>query len=379
MSASDEASDHANILSEARRLRLGTWIEKILWQARKSLTGMGVADTKDLTEKQINALPNLTGQASYPGWIKPIVKLIEAVKDGRQLTHLATVLSKLQYNIPLPPEFKNLPQADFEMATATTETLKLRAEFNREWAAFKAAGFIEDAKGSPTKSLLGKPIDDHETPGKSDEVYEKGSAVEILLDPPSKGKEKASSDSAASSAEPRWVPSTIVDHDKDKAGETTYVCYMTVNYSGKSECRVQRFTKERVRLVVGAEPGHTFIVSPQKGKGQAQPGEVSEPYDDAIENGYDPENWEPGICIWQMNQCTEKAQRLNSSIYNIVAATIINKSHEAATAGPARPGSLIQKKQGGAGQAPLVSPQYFHTPTDRELRGRSPDCWACSA
>ena len=154
MSASEEANDHANILSEARRLRLGTWIEKILRQARKSLTGMGVADTKDLTEKQINALPNLTGQASYPGWIKPIVKLIESVKDGRQLTHLATVLSKLQFNIPLPPEFKNLPQADFEMATATTETLKLRAEFNREWAAFKAAGFIEDAKGSPVKKKL---------------------------------------------------------------------------------------------------------------------------------------------------------------------------------------------------------------------------------
>ena len=49
MSVSDEATDHANILSEARRLRLGTWIEKILRQARKSLTGMGVADTKDLT------------------------------------------------------------------------------------------------------------------------------------------------------------------------------------------------------------------------------------------------------------------------------------------------------------------------------------------
>ena len=90
------------------------------------------------------------------------MKLIEAVKHGRQLTHLATVLSKLQYNIPLPPEFKNLPQAYFEMATATTETLKLRAEFNREWAAFKAAGFIEDAKGSPAdgyqRGLPGKHI-----------------------------------------------------------------------------------------------------------------------------------------------------------------------------------------------------------------------------
>ena len=38
------------------------------------------------------------------------------------------------------PDQSSLPQADFEMATATTETLKLRAEFNREWAAFKAAG-----------------------------------------------------------------------------------------------------------------------------------------------------------------------------------------------------------------------------------------------
>ena len=67
MSASDEASDHASILSEARRLRLGAWIEKILRQARKSLTGMGVADTKDLTEKQINALPQPHGSGELPG------------------------------------------------------------------------------------------------------------------------------------------------------------------------------------------------------------------------------------------------------------------------------------------------------------------------
>ena len=80
MSASGEAMDHANILIEARHIRLGAWIEKILRQARKSLTGMGVADTKDLTETQINAPPNLTGAASYPPWIKQHVKHLRVLQ-----------------------------------------------------------------------------------------------------------------------------------------------------------------------------------------------------------------------------------------------------------------------------------------------------------
>ena len=79
-STSDSAEDHTNILREARRLRLGTWIERILRQARKTLTGQGVKAVKDIAEKTITQLPALTGASTYTAWEKGITKLVEGVQ-----------------------------------------------------------------------------------------------------------------------------------------------------------------------------------------------------------------------------------------------------------------------------------------------------------
>ena len=79
--------DHDDILIQARAIKPGTWIEKILAHARKALCGVGVADFKDLKEKVISDLPNLTGAATYPNWVMKVTKLINSVKDGKQLNH----------------------------------------------------------------------------------------------------------------------------------------------------------------------------------------------------------------------------------------------------------------------------------------------------
>ena len=125
--------DHLNILLKARSLKHGRWIEKILVQARKTLCGVGVNDLKDLTDKQLTALPNLTGRGNHATWENAILKLIASIKDGKQLVHLLKVLSYLEENIPLGPEFKELSCAVFKLSTATTEQIKMRAEFQRDW------------------------------------------------------------------------------------------------------------------------------------------------------------------------------------------------------------------------------------------------------
>ena len=88
--------DHLNILLKARSLKHGRWIEKILVQARKTLCGVGVNDLKDLTDKQLTALPNLTGPGNHATWENAILKLIASIKDGRQLVYLLKVLSYLE-------------------------------------------------------------------------------------------------------------------------------------------------------------------------------------------------------------------------------------------------------------------------------------------
>ena len=50
--------DHQSILLKARTIKHGLWIERILRQTRKSMTGIGVKDYKDLSDKQKN-LPNV--------------------------------------------------------------------------------------------------------------------------------------------------------------------------------------------------------------------------------------------------------------------------------------------------------------------------------
>ena len=92
-SMAEATEDHSNILQQARGLRLGTWIERIQRQARKSLTGQGVKAVKDIHEKTISSLPALTGPTTYSNWEKQISKLVDSVQDGKQLTSLAYALA----------------------------------------------------------------------------------------------------------------------------------------------------------------------------------------------------------------------------------------------------------------------------------------------
>ena len=60
-------TDRQSILERARERKHGKWIERILIQCRKTLTGVCFKEFKDIPE-QIWNLPKLTGQASYPAW-----------------------------------------------------------------------------------------------------------------------------------------------------------------------------------------------------------------------------------------------------------------------------------------------------------------------
>ena len=179
--------DHQSILLKARTIKHGKWIERILRQTRKSMTGIGVKDYKDLSDKQKN-LPNLTGPTVHGAWEKDVFRLAGEIMDGKQLAHLVHVLSNVEENIPLPPEFKTLSDAEFNLATASSEQLKLRAEFETEWQAFKDSGFSEKAiEGTFKQKLEAVPM----TPGSEDEEVRripKGSEVEVeLLPPPLEG------------------------------------------------------------------------------------------------------------------------------------------------------------------------------------------------
>ena len=111
--------DRQSIMERARERRHGKWIERILVQCRRMLTGVGFKEFKDISE-QIRNLPKLTGQASYPAWRLAVDKLIAANKDGRQLVHLEKVLAFIELCVPLGPLFDRLPRAEFDEATATT-------------------------------------------------------------------------------------------------------------------------------------------------------------------------------------------------------------------------------------------------------------------
>ena len=64
-------------MESARQRKHGKWIERILIQCRKMLTGVGFKEFKDISE-QVRNLPKLTGQASYPAWRLAVDKLIAA-------------------------------------------------------------------------------------------------------------------------------------------------------------------------------------------------------------------------------------------------------------------------------------------------------------
>ena len=80
--------DHQSILPKARTIKHGKWIERILRQTRKSMTGIGVKDYKDLSDKQ-KVLPNLTGPTVHGTWEENVFRLASDIMDGKQLAHLA--------------------------------------------------------------------------------------------------------------------------------------------------------------------------------------------------------------------------------------------------------------------------------------------------
>ena len=212
MSNSESELTHASILQEARAARDGLWIEKILAQVRESMCGTGFADQKDIPEK-LKTLPNLTGPASYPAWEAAVNKLTEANLDGKQLIHLETVLCYLEENIPLPPIFNRLPQAEFRASTATEEKIQLRAAFEAECRA-------RIAKEPETKRLDFEDIaedDDADDEVPEDYIFPVGTEVQVHLYPDDKKK-----GSGKSKKQPRWVQATVMDHDRDKAGATTW-------------------------------------------------------------------------------------------------------------------------------------------------------------
>ena len=53
--------DRQSIIEKARLRKHGKWIERILIQCRKMLTGVGFKEFKDISE-QVRNLPKLTGQ-----------------------------------------------------------------------------------------------------------------------------------------------------------------------------------------------------------------------------------------------------------------------------------------------------------------------------
>ena len=85
----DPDDDDFNILLKARELRHGQWIERILVLSRRSMTGTGVDNYKDLSEKQLASLPNLTGPGSHPTWEAAILKITGSIRDGRQLCRVS--------------------------------------------------------------------------------------------------------------------------------------------------------------------------------------------------------------------------------------------------------------------------------------------------
>ena len=119
-------TDRQGILERARERKHGKWIERILIQCRKTLTGVGFKEFKDISE-QIRNLPKLTGQASYPAWRLAVDKLTAANKDGRQLVHLEKVLAFIELCVPLGPLFDRLPRAEFDEATATPKQINCAA------------------------------------------------------------------------------------------------------------------------------------------------------------------------------------------------------------------------------------------------------------
>ena len=235
-----------NILNLARELGDGKWIEKICKQIRGQLAGNGLAELKEVPEK-IKNLPQLTGAASHPAWHAAVLKLIEVQRDGKQLSTLIKVLEYLEQNVPLDATFEHLPQADFSSATASSDAIKLRLEFEQDMS----------------RMLEAKKLDFNAVAGEDSPAIPEGtvhaidSQVEVQLFPkkPSpksdvdsvedkeKGKGSASKDKRS-----KWVEAKVIEHDRDATtGEIIYFCWLPLDYDGQKANRSQRFKAEHVR------------------------------------------------------------------------------------------------------------------------------------
>ena len=120
-----------------------------------------------------------------------------------------------------------------------------------------------------------------------------------------------------------------MDHDTDKAGQVVYICYVPKDYYDKDARRTQSFTPDKVRVLYAPSkmllsetpqpPKTTMPESPAK-----RIADFIANAEDAIANGYRTE-WEPGVYIWQLRQCSDRAQSLNSSLYGPVVTTITDQ------------------------------------------------------
>ena len=300
----DELDDQ-HILMQARELKNGVWIERILVQMRRSLCGMGVETFKDVPDKVIQALPNLTGPASHPTWEQQVFKIACLVKDGAQLPHCTHAMSFIEDNIPLPPEFKTLGKQKFQLSTATTEQLELRASFTHMWRAFQESGQV-DMRQLDTEALTPDKTEDSEET--SEEPYGKNTEVEADLAMGKGGTTK-------------WVEGQIVDHFTDTSGHLGYIVYLPRDDKGKLLHSSRKFTPEYVRRIY--EPPQTGKSikfadgSPVKGTAVGFLASAK----NAIEHGYDV-TWPIGIVIWNLHQCTKAAQDLATAMYSTVLQTI---------------------------------------------------------
>ena len=189
--AAVESVDNLHVLIKAQSLKRDQWIERILEQSRKGMVGIDANEYKDLSEKQHNALPNLTGSASHRSWEAAVFKLTGSLKDGKQLVHLTHVLSYLQDKIPLPAEFKTLPGVEFNMSTATWAQLEMRAEFKKDWENFVWSDFKDQIEGPKLGKLESEALTPSQQQAEDGQIPQ-GSPVEVLLHPP-KGDAESSS------------------------------------------------------------------------------------------------------------------------------------------------------------------------------------------
>ena len=243
------------------------------------------------------------------------------------------MLEYLEQNVPLDATFEHLPQADFSSATASSDAIKLRLEFEQDMSRMLEAKKLDfnAVAGEDSPAIL------------EGTVHAIDSQVEVQLfpkKPPPKSdvdsvedKEKGKG-SASKDKRSKWVEAKVIEHDRDATtGEIVYFCWLPFDYDGQKANRSQRFKAEHVRYSALSAykpapylPSEDGVVKSSKLIGSDSPAKSMEEFvameQDAILNGYDPVNWPVGITCWQLRQLTKVAQDLNRKLYALVKASI---------------------------------------------------------